>query len=245
MPTPKKHTLNIKVKVTVNMLPLTFYTLIHRMQITDWNTRWQQNQIGFHENQPNRYLTKHFQQFKLNKKATVFIPLCGKSHDLFWLAQQGYHVVGIECSPIAVNDFFNRHQLIATTQKIKNFTIYQHQNIRIYQGDFFKLNPTHLTHCDLIIDRASLIAFPAHQRTHYTTHLKTWFGNTTQLLLITLSYKQNIMNGPPFSVPHEEVNQHYADKHIHILEQQNIVDEGPKWRKAGLNSLIETAFRIY
>ncbi len=214
------------------------------MQINDWNERWQQNQIGFHESQPNQYLTKFLSQFNLPAQASIFVPLCGKSHDIYWLAQQGYHVVGIECSPVAVVDFFKHHKLEPKIQIIDDFTVYQSNNITIYQGDFFKLNQTHLTHCDLIYDRASLIAFSAQQRQQYASHLKTWFSASTQLFLITLSYDQSIMNGPPFSIPREEVNQYYSDKTIQQIQQSDVIDEGPRWRKVGLNSLIETVFQI-
>jgi len=215
------------------------------MQINDWNERWKKNQIGFHEKQPNTALTRYLERFSLPDKATIFVPLCGKSNDLYWLAQQGYLVVGIECSLIAVEDFFKHHQLEPSIHTFGDFNVYQCDNITIYQGDFFKLNQTHLKQCDLIYDRASLIAFSAQQRDQYVTHLNTWLVDSTQLLLITLSYDQSIMSGPPFSVQLDEVERHYQHKNIQHMSQADVVDEGPRWRKVGLTSLLETAFKIY
>jgi len=215
-----------------------------KMQINDWNERWEKNQIGFHEHQPNLYLTSYLERFNVPKKATVFVPLCGKSNDLFWLAQQGYQVVGIECSAIAVEDFFKQHQLEPNIQSIEHFKVYRCDNITIYLGDFFKLDQTHLERCDLIYDRASMVAFPERQRDQYVAHLSTWLSASTPLFLITLSYDQNVMAGPPFSVQNHEVERHYQHKDIQQIHQKDVIDEGPRWRKVGLNSLIETAFKI-
>lgn len=214
------------------------------MQITDWNERWQQNQIGFHENQPNHYLTQYISHFKLASGATIFVPLCGKSHDLKWLADQGFNVIGIECSPVAVTDFFKHHNLKADIKKADGFTVYRSGKITIYQGDFFSFNQSHLPKCDLIYDRASMVAFPEDKRSHYINHLSSWFNSDTQMLLITLFYDQSIMNGPPFSVPNKEVNNSYKQKTIKTLVFNDVIDEGPRWRKVGLTSLIETAFHI-
>ncbi len=214
------------------------------MQINAWNQRWQQNQIGFHETQPNQYLVEFLDQFQLPNNATVFVPLCGKSNDLYWLAQQGYQVIGIECSPLAVTDFFKQHRLSFSTEAIEHFTVYHSDNITLYQGDFFALNQSHLKHCDLIYDRASLISFSEEKRAQYVAHLNTWFTATTQMLLITLCYDQTIMQGPPFSVPNTEVEIFYKHKNIKLLTVNDVIDEGPRWRKVGLNALIETAFQL-
>jgi len=71
-----------------------------------WHQRWASNQIGFHEGQVNAYLARHYPQLGLAPGETVFVPLCGKSVDLRWLADQGAHVIGVELSPIAVESFF-------------------------------------------------------------------------------------------------------------------------------------------
>lgn len=214
------------------------------MQITDWNERWKKQQIGFHLEQVNDCLTAFIEHFNLPQNATVFVPLCGKSNDLFWLAEQGYRVIGNECSPLAVSSFFKHYDLKPSIKKINHFNVYQSDNIIIYQGDFFKLNPTHFAQCDLIYDRASLVSFSEQQRGRYIEHLNPWFLAKTQLFLVTLSYDQKIMNGPPFSVSRQEVERHYRDKNIQQIRQLDIIDEGPRWRKAGLTSLMETAFKI-
>jgi thiopurine S-methyltransferase len=64
-----------------------------------WHNRWQsQNIKGFHLPTPNPLLVRHFPALGLPKGARVFVPLCGKSVDLPWLASQGYRVAGAELS---------------------------------------------------------------------------------------------------------------------------------------------------
>ncbi|MBL7003324.1 MAG: thiopurine S-methyltransferase [Gammaproteobacteria bacterium] len=214
------------------------------MQIKDWNHRWENQMIGFHENQANYHLTRYLDQFSIAKNATVFVPLCGKSLDLIWLSQHGYQVIGIECSPKAVVDFFTEQNLSYETHQQGKLVAYTSSNITIYQGDFFDLTEDHLKQCDLIYDRASFVAFTPAQWDQYILHLSTWFGDSTQLFLVTLEYDQNSMNGPPFSVPDKAVRNYYKEKSIAILEQLDVIDEGPKWRKSGLTSLLETSFKI-
>ena len=57
-----------------------------------WHQRWQQNQIGFHQSEVNPYLRKYWQALAIAAPARILVPLCGKSLDLLWLAEQGYQV---------------------------------------------------------------------------------------------------------------------------------------------------------
>jgi len=75
-----------------------------------WHDRWTNNQIGFHQEEVNAHLSE-FWPVAMQAGGKVFAPLCGKSVDLLWLRDQGYQVVGIELSPIAVRDFFSENQL--------------------------------------------------------------------------------------------------------------------------------------
>ena len=71
-----------------------------------WLDRWKENRVGFHEAAVNQHLRTHLTQFALPPDASVFLPLCGKAQDIAWLAQQGYQVIGIELSQIAIEAFF-------------------------------------------------------------------------------------------------------------------------------------------
>ena len=59
-----------------------------------WLEGWMNGRTGFHSPQPNPFLLKFHDQLKLEPGNQVFVPLSGKTVDMFWLAQQGYAVSG-------------------------------------------------------------------------------------------------------------------------------------------------------
>ncbi|NNG13294.1 MAG: thiopurine S-methyltransferase, partial [Halobacteria archaeon] len=71
-----------------------------------WHERWQANQIGFHQDEINPYLVRYWPELEIGMAGRVLVPLCGKTRDMIWLRDQGFSVVGIEVSPIAVEAFF-------------------------------------------------------------------------------------------------------------------------------------------
>ena len=131
------------------------------MQKDFWHRRWAKDEIGFHLNKVNPLLKKHWGKLNTSEGDSVFVPLCGKSIDLLWLAQQGLNVVGAELSQKAVEDFFLEQGLQATITEHEHFAEYRYENIRILCGDLFQLTPEDTGECQFIYDRACLIAFPA------------------------------------------------------------------------------------
>lgn len=210
-----------------------------------WLDRWKENRIGFHEDSVNHHLQTWLPQFELSVGATVFIPLCGKAQDINWLAQQGYQVVGIELSQLAIEAFFEENSLSFERLETDRFLIYRSGNITLLQGDFFDLNSDDLSACSFIYDRAALIAMELPDRPRYYEQMLSITPSHSSMLLITLEYDQAEMLGPPFSVPTEEVSRNYAGSFsIKLLESADIVDERPRWRKVGLTVLTQSVFRL-
>ena len=210
-----------------------------------WLDRWKENRIGFHETTVNRHLKNHLAQFALPPAASVFLPLCGKAQDIAWLAQQGYQVIGIELSRLAIEAFFAENSLEFERSDTDRFAIYKSTNISLLQGDFFDLRSEDLDACQLVYDRASLIAMESPDRPRYLEHMLSIVPTLSKMLLITLEYEQAEMRGPPFSVPTDEVYQYYADAFsIQLLERNDIIDESPRWRKVVLTALVESVFRL-
>jgi thiopurine S-methyltransferase len=178
-----------------------------------WHNRWQTKNInGFHLSQPNPLLVRHLPALALPKGARVFVPLCGKSVDLPWLASQGYRVAGAELSPLAVEQFFSELGVepVVTTQGA--LQLYQAPSIDFYAGDLFDLTPELLGPVDAIYDRAALVALPLELRRRYTAQLLSLGGGAPQLLA-TYVYDQNLTKGPPFSVSGAEVAEHYQSRY--------------------------------
>ncbi len=215
------------------------------MHADKWLDRWKQNRIGFHESTVNQYLQRYLPDFNLNQGDTIFLPLCGKAHDLVWLAQQGYRVIGIELSEIAIESFFSENKLIYQQFESGRFILRKSGNICLIQGDLFDLQREDLSTCKLVYDRASLIAIDKFNRDRYCAHMLSIIAQDTAQLLITLDYNQARMSGPPFSVSEEDVRRHYGPAYsINRLEANDVLDERPRWRDQGLTALTESVFKL-
>ncbi len=215
------------------------------MQADFWLERWEQKQIGFHEEEINSHLQNFWRKLKLPANSKIFVPLCGKSKDILWLLAQGYQVLAVELSPIAVEEFFTENHLEAQITEHKEFQCWKSENLTIYQGDFFNLNSNDLADCTAVYDRASMIALPAEMRQKYLQHLKKIVPALSRTLLITLEYDQNVMQGPPFSISENEVQQSFGENsQIERLFSEDIIDKNEQFKKRGLTSLTETAYSI-
>ncbi|MCV6596287.1 MAG: thiopurine S-methyltransferase [Mangrovicoccus sp.] len=177
-----------------------------------WQARWASNQIGFHEGAPNSYLTAHVAQLGLEPGAAVFLPLCGKTHDIDWLLSQGFAVRGIELNQGAVEEVFARLGLTPHLSMKGDLRCYEAGSLRLYAGDFFALTGAELGPVAAIYDRAALVALPPQMRQAYSAHLGQLTGTVPQLL-VSLNYDQSRADGPPFAVSPEEIAQHYSPQY--------------------------------
>lgn len=213
------------------------------MKADFWLEKWEQNQIGFHEDEINSHLQTFFSSLNIPQKSKVFVPLCGKSKDILWLRSQGYEVLGVELSPIAVSDFFSENDLEPKISDHGNFKRWEAEDLCIYQGDFFDLSNEDLVNCTAIYDRASLIALPLDMRQQYVDHLRSIADAISHTLLVTLEYDQSEMQGPPFSVNKSTVNQLF-EKHcnVELLLKEDILSQNEHFIKRGLTRLIESIY---
>lgn len=208
-----------------------------------WRARWEEGRIGFHQDNINPYLQRHWPALKAPPQATVFVPLCGKSRDMLWLRDRGHPVIGVELVPKAVAAFFEENALPVDRRPHGPFTLWQGDGIRIYQGDFFDLAADELAAVGAVYDRASLIALPPPLRRRYVAHLRTLLLTDVDILLVTMDYPQGEMEGPPFAVSEREVDALYQDAfRIEPACSEDILEANPRFREQGLSSLVE---RVY
>ena len=223
------------------------------MEINFWLERWDNNEIGFHQDQINPYLAYFYgvkgPAAELRENLKVFVPLCGKTRDMLWLSQNGYSVFGVECSERAVKDFFEENAVSYRQAEKDEHALYMSDGlasaIEIYQGDFFALQASDMDGITDIYDRASLIALPTEMRAQYAARMAELQKPGTRTLLVTLTYDQSEMNGPPFSVSEEDVNALYSENFsVQKLCFKDIIDDEPKMKDRGLTSLVETVYKM-
>ncbi|WP_404409477.1 thiopurine S-methyltransferase [Pseudidiomarina marina] len=177
-----------------------------------WHERWQKREIGFHRLDVHPLLTTQIESVA-KPSATIFVPLCGKSLDMQWLLQQGYEVIGIELSEVAIQEFFTEHNLPYQTSQEGSFIAYCAEGICIYQGDFFDLTEAHLQAVSAWYDRAAMVALPPTMRTRYITHLQRILPTTANGLLVMVEYPEDYWKGPPFVVHTDEIRTSYQDNY--------------------------------
>ncbi|MHA6161279.1 thiopurine S-methyltransferase [Pseudomonas sichuanensis] len=213
------------------------------MEPAFWHKRWADNQIGFHQPQVNPYLQAHWPALGLAAGAQVLVPLCGKSLDLLWLAAQGYRVLGVELSRRAVEDFFVEHGLVAEVAQRGAFEVWRCGEIELWCGDIFALNAEDVAGCTGLYDRAALIALPPKMRERYMALLDDVLP-IGKGLLVTLDYDQSLIDGPPFAVGDGEVRAGFSGWQVDEVEGREILDESPKFLKAGVERLLERAYSV-
>lgn len=205
------------------------------MQPEFWHDRWERQQIGFHEPVVNPLLQRHFRALALPARATVFVPLCGKSLDIDWLLERGHHVVGAELSPVAVTALFERLGSAPEVKPAGPLSRWQADDLVVWVGDYFALQPDAVGAVDAVYDRAALIAMPPELRPAYAAQLHRLAGAAPQLL-VTLEYDQASMQGPPFSVTEEELRRLYPRHALQRLAR-DAVEGGLKGRLPATESV--------
>ncbi len=207
-----------------------------------WHSKWASNQIGFHLEDVNPLLIDHWHKTAPQRDEKVLVPLCGKSEDLTWLAAKHDEVHGVELSTIAVRAFFAEHFYTPLVVQINsNHELYQFDELSIFTGDFFTAP---IETYDIIYDRAALIALPEEMRCEYVARLKSVLKPGGRILLVTLDYVQDEMAGPPFSVPHPEVESLFSEFKVERLAQNTADAQHPKRAKKGLSRFAEEVWLI-
>ncbi len=176
-----------------------------------WLQLWRDQQTDFHQETTNHLLARFWPGLNCDYGSRVFVPLCGKSLDMIWLARQGHEVIGVELSPIAVKEFFKENQLEPTRRRLKKFDLWKHGNISILCGDYFSLKTSDLGHIDIVYDRAALTALPEDIRRLYVNHLRLIVPQTTDVFLLTIEDTECDKALPQVPSVDEEIEALYAE----------------------------------
>jgi len=210
-----------------------------------WRQRWRDNKIGFHQERVLPLLEKHWPSLGLATGSRVFVPLCGKSLDMAWLAARGHRVLGVELSPIAVEQFFDENALVPDIAQSPLGTHFTAGPIEIICGDAFALDAQTLANCAAVYDRAALIALPRPMREAYVGDLHARLPAGCRGLLVTLEYPPHEKAGPPFPVDAAEVHRLYdRDWQVECIERRDILATEPRFAAEGVTALQTAVWRL-
>ncbi|MEO1719048.1 MAG: thiopurine S-methyltransferase [Pseudomonadota bacterium] len=212
----------------------------------DWHGRWRDGRIGFHQPVVNRLLEKFWPTLVAEPHGSVFIPLCGKSHDMTWLAERGHDVIGVELSEIAASAYFSERGLDPAERQSDGFKVLSGGGVEIWCGDYFAFPKSRISDCVGAYDRASLIALPPAVRKRYADTFTQLMPPATETLLLTISYDQSEADGPPFSVPDGEVHALFADNFaVRHLGSRDATEASGNLTSKGVTSVSSSVFALH
>ncbi|MCH8568417.1 MAG: hypothetical protein LAT67_09145 [Balneolales bacterium] len=222
------------------------------MQKSYWESRWIKDKTGFHASKPEVALEEFWNYEPKDGFLNVAVPLCGKTMDMIWLAEKGHSVIGIEFIKKACEDFFTESHSLTGAPEVQVFPrgirySSPNINVQLIQGDYLKLisgdilqNPV-----SLLYDRAALVALPPALRKAYIKQHLQLFPDLKEILLITFVYDTSIMQGPPFSIPDDEVRSLFKnDFRPEVLKRENIIDQSEKYQRMGLQEMTKVSWRL-
>lgn len=103
-----------------------------------WEQDWTTDKPEFHTDEVNAMLIKQHEELTRGRKnLRILVPLCGKSVDMIWLADQGHTVVGVELIRKAIEIFLRDNKLT-----------YHEKSVSLspeIQGTVFKANEKDIT----------------------------------------------------------------------------------------------------
>lgn len=216
------------------------------MEPSFWLDRWQKGEIGFHAEAVQPALIKHWPALELTRQARVLVPLCGKSLDMAWLADQGHHVVGAELSEIAIKEFVADHMLRYTNVVEKgDFKVYASQPYELWCGDFFALSRDDVGGAAAAYDRASLVALPPAMQQRYADKMGELMPRGGKVLLISLDYNPEEMQGPPHNISQARVRELFSNTfEVTLLEAIGGPPRTDHLRNRGVTWLEEASYML-
>lgn len=213
------------------------------MEASFWHSCWENNTIGFHQDTIHPFLPNFLESKLSSSDKRVFVPLCGKSSDMFWLAER-LDVTGSELSDIACRGFFAEKGIDCEPLVKGEHVCYQIDNIALWQGDFFTLEPSAFAPFDWIYDRAALIALPKSLREKYVEHLSLFMTEHTKLMLISLEFPEEELNGPPFPVLNADIQDLFKGFKITEIGDQKLMNKKFAARTFDVSYLTERLYII-
>mmetsp|Transcript_22267 Transcript_22267/g.39409 ORF Transcript_22267/g.39409 Transcript_22267/m.39409 type:complete len:278 (-) Transcript_22267:488-1321(-) len=205
-----------------------------------WHKRWTSavdanTNPGWHVQDVNPNLVKYKEHMMSEDgECNFFVPLCGKTVDLVWLAQFGF-VAGVEIAQEAIDQFAEEHKLEWDGEALEKSDkkLYRasapgsENHVAIGKMDLFNLphgwsdlgesGHNKFTH---IWDRASLVAIDPDMRKQYVETMVQQTTPDATVLLCTFEYPEGVRPGPPHSVT-EDIVRELFDPHftVELLER--------------------------
>lgn len=208
-----------------------------------WQQCWCDRQTDFHQATVNPLLTKFWAGLELGEGSRVFVPLCGMSLDMIWLAGQGHEVIGVELSPIAVQAFFHENHLEPVRTRVGAFDRWQSGKLGILCGDYFSLTKEDIGPVDAVYDRASLTALAEGIRGRYVAQLRLLVPDACKILLLTVEDAQEWEIADQDLAAADEIDALYSiDFDVALAHVECVCESDPE---SSDEALLRTTRKVY
>ena len=210
-----------------------------------WLKRWKNNELGWHRQDANPLLVRHWPSLGITRGVSVFVPLCGKSLDMRYLESLGHPVIGVELSEDAIRAYFDEGGEEPERSELFYLTRFEGPRTTLYCGDFFDVSAPDILGVRAVYDRGALVALPENVRAQYVDHMLRIIPEHAHILLITLEYDQQKVGGPPHAVSEAEVRALYASRcRIDCIDRISTSELPPKFAEAGIPEVAEAVYHI-
>ncbi|MFK7823579.1 MAG: thiopurine S-methyltransferase [Oligoflexales bacterium] len=171
-----------------------------------WLDCWDSGNIRFHQKKVNPHLNS-FWKLLAKDRRPVFVPLCGKTLDMNYLANYGHKVIGVELSEQAIKEFFQGLDLKPQIISDSGFKVYEANSYKIYCGDIFEIK-FDFSIIAYVYDRACYIALDHKDRKKYCHWL---IKNLPHVNMLHLSIEfDHLTAGPPYSITKQEIERGFS-----------------------------------
>ncbi|XP_071965665.1 probable thiopurine S-methyltransferase [Antedon mediterranea] len=189
------------------------------MTTEDWTNSWNSGHDSTFISEPHPALVANIDTLTAEKSnCKIFVPLCGTSVDMKWLADRGHKVTGLECSEVAIKKFFKTNNIEFIQEPVKNIEnaqIYKATDgsIEIYQCDLYTFNVDVVGKFDCIWDSGSLEAINHKDRSSYTKIMTSIMANECKYFIHSFSYDKSKVEFGPYMFSTEDLRIIFGDQY--------------------------------
>ena len=181
-----------------------------------WKEKWVKGATGWHRGEVDRRLQENLKELTRDKPGvSILVTWCGKSVDLPWLCSQGFDVVGVELSELAVRSLFEENSIPYSVAAEGGFAIYQAQDrkLRVIAGDYYQLTPDLAGMFEAVWDNNAFGAAEPADRLKYISVLTSLLKPNGRILLAQFEYGEQVRHEAPFSLSCSLIKELFAKKY--------------------------------
>ena len=238
-----------------------------RGRMERWEKGWGSGRYSepgqaFHQAEVHSILEKNFEHLKLSPGVgqRVLVPLCGKTVDMVYIADQNVHALGLEGVRRPIEEFQELIEVakLPSSDRVVHASAQHHWRrasggvVGIVEGDALSFEVDDKGHVDAVWDRAALVALSPADREPYVEMLSRVVKPGGRVLLTVVQHdirkpEDDTPYGPPYSISEELIQELYGQSQFTILQElgkQDLLPNEPRWQSKGATFFHEASYLL-